>query len=123
MNRIKVPLEDIQQCREKVLRAFKSLRKENIRARANFWCCMGCATAALDIKGKKGGVYWHNQDEERFREDGYLHIGFCTEDGKTCQALGQSLVDALKAQGADVEWDGTSDTRVCVYAEGARESK
>jgi hypothetical protein len=112
----------VLEARAKVLLAFRSLRGKGIRAKANFMCCMGCATDAMDLSGKRGGVYWHRQAEESFKEYGSLYIGFFTENGKGSLEIGKDLNAALKARGLDVEWDGTSDTKVAVYVEGAEKS-
>lgn len=120
MRRDEFDFDRLREARGKLTRAFRELRKKNIRARANFMCCGGCASSAIDIKGKRGGVWWHQQDDSGFREDGQLYIGFSTKDGKGSLAIGKDLAQSLKDQGLDVEWDGDSGTRVLVYAEGAR---
>lgn len=110
----------VRDARKKIGLAFKALRKLNIRAKANFMCCTGCATAAMSLKGFAGGAYWHQQAEQGFREHGVLYIGFFTEKSDGCVIVGAALAAALKEQGLDVEWDGSPDTKVCVYAEGAK---
>lgn len=124
--------------RDAILRAFKRLRSQNIRTRANFWCCGSCASAAIDsldterkkkgLKPYDGAVYWHRQSEEGFRESGSVYVYFCVEakfdkdwkdldpEGTTrrCTTLAQKLVAALKAEDLDVEWDGNTGTAVLV---------
>lgn len=104
----------------KILAAFAKLRKQGIRARANFMCCGSCAAAGLDIKGKKGGVYWHQQDEERFREDGYVYLGFCSRTDEEALLVGKALDLALQAEGLPVYWGESVHLRVRV---GDKEEK
>ena len=61
--------------RQAILRAFQSLRKDKILARANHWCCQSCGGS--DLEGRmetklksgsykwKGYAFWHRQTEER----------------------------------------------------------
>lgn len=115
--------DDAREARKKIGLAFKTLRKLNIRAKANFMCCTGCATAAMSLKGYAGGVYWHHQAEQGFKESGQLYIGFFTDKGDGSVVIGAALAAALKEQGLDVEWDGTGETKVAIYAKGARKNK
>ena len=104
----------IEDTRKKVLSAFRKIRRRGVRARANFLCCTNCATSGLNVKGKRGGVYWHAQNEESFRRDGELVIGFFTETGKGSVDVARDLVKLLKAEGLEVEWNGTGDQKITV---------
>jgi len=121
---------NFMECREAILRAFKKLRPQNIRTRANFWCCGSCAGSAiscLDEERKKknlkpydGAVFWHRQSEEGLREDGSIYIYFCVDvkDGEKAEPksrpLAEKLVAALKAEDLEVDWDGNTATAVLV---------
>lgn len=52
-------------------RVFPALRKKNIIARGNFWCCQTCGHAAAARQARKnknrGWVFWHGQDEEEYK--------------------------------------------------------
>jgi len=128
--RYKVVPDEFTECRDAILRAFKKLRSQNIRTRANFWCCGSCACSAitnLDEARKKkglklydGAVYWHRQSEEGLQETGSICIYFCVDvkDGEEAEPksrpLAEKLVAALKAEDLDVEWDGNTGTAVLV---------
>ena len=108
--------EKVKATRAKLRKAFVALRRQGYVARMNFWCCQGCGSSAMELKGKKGGVFWHHQDDDGFKEDGELYIAFLTENGDGAVKVGEALVAALKAENIWVEWDGSSDTRVLVKA-------
>jgi len=128
--RYKVVPDEFVECRDAILRAFKKLRSQNIRTRANFWCCGSCACSAITVldeerkkKGQKpydGAVYWHRQAEEGLQEAGSIYIYFCVYvegDGDPepkSLPLAQKLVAALRAEDLDVEWDGSTGTAVLV---------
>lgn len=119
---------EFRECREAIIRAFKKLRSQSIRTRANFMCCGSCACAAITNldderkkKGKKpydGAVYWHHQSEQGLRESGGVCIYYCV-DAKNenaakapATALANKLVAALKAEDLDVTWDGSTGSAV-----------
>lgn len=112
----------ITENRERLLGAFKDLRKQGIIARANFMCCGGCAAGAIAEKlgtgrGQKvGGVYWHNQDEKGIHRNGGLHLGFGSLEGDESseRALGEKVVGLLQAHGIKTEWDGNPTRRIWV---------
>lgn len=131
---------------EGVRRAFVVLRQQNFIARMNFLCCQGCAgysITGLAVKRHEAGkvvngmVYYHNQDRDSLFSDGYLYLAFGDvthsyyEDGKPVMEngkhkelvmglptveVGQKVVEAIKATGLSVEWDGTDGTRIKVFA-------
>lgn len=63
-----------------------------------------------------GYVYCHTQDVDRLIHTGDLLFGFGTmkTDAKlsTAEAVGERLVEALRASGFDPEWDGNPNARV-----------
>jgi hypothetical protein len=114
--------------RQKIKRAFQVLRKDGFLAYGNFLCCQNCGVAEmLDIAEARKRkplyyVFWSVQDEQAFREYGYIYLAYgmieYTKD-KDTDAAGHKIVARLREQGADVEWDGSVDTRILVKAEGA----
>lgn len=126
------PIGDLK---SKVTKAFRALRKRGIVARRNFKCCGSCASAAIQCEIEAmpkpdrpiGAVYWHRQAEAGFRDRGVVYINFGSakdgEDayGKETEEIGSMLVDALKAEGVLVDWDGSPWTAVMICAEGASE--
>ena len=108
--------EKIKETRTKIQKAFRLLRSQGFAARGNYMCCGGCARAALDLEGKKGGVFWHKQDDEGFRKDGELYIGFFTQDGNGSDKVAEAVIAALKAENVWVEWKGDTGTRILVKA-------
>lgn len=116
--------------RHAILKAFRELRKEGYLARANHLCCQNCAgydltekAAKLVGEGKsvKGCVFWHNQDEQNWKETGSMHLAFgdmdSTEHGKiglTTKEVGERVVEKLKKFNVPYEWDGKSGTRIRV---------
>lgn len=115
--RYEYDVDAVRDLRKKVSKAFRSLRRQNITAKANFMCCSGCATSAMELKGKKGGVYWHRQADASLKEYGTLYIGFCTDDGEGAKEVGAALRDALVAAGVDVSWNGSGDKKVLAFAD------
>ncbi len=100
--------------RRKVRRAFAALREQGIKAKENHLCCTTCATDDMSPVGRRGGVYWHGQNDDNFREDGELYIGFFTDSGKGSDVVAKKLVDALHSERLVVEWNGDTGTKVLV---------
>lgn len=136
----KLSVEDrYREIKASLTAAFRALRKQNLIARQNHWCCSSCGShsCATDAekciaKGKdiKGWVFYHRQDEDSFQAGGDLHIRYAgiTEadkatigtpehtglgggDEETVE-VGKLVVAALEAEGLTVEWDG--DSNVCI---------
>lgn len=63
-----------------------------------------------------GYVYCHTQDIDRLIHTGDLLFGFGTmktdAELSTAEAVGERLVEALRASGFDPEWDGNPNARV-----------
>lgn len=102
--------------------AFRDLRRHNLFAKRNFWCCLGCATNACrneieENPGKyKGVVYYHKQDSEQLRDHGYCYVAFCASNNKDKDTvkLGRLVVDTFEKRGLVVDWPGTADERIRV---------
>lgn len=100
--------------------AFEILNRKGIKTEANFMCCQSCGSAAMVLtKEDRGGVFWHDQDDEHFHEHGELRFAFFTEDGEGALQIGKDLVEALTTVGFDVEWSGSSDQRPAIKAKPA----
>lgn len=80
--------------------AFALLESKGIKARSNFLCCGGCATAQLDSeKDTEGFAYWHAQDDERAfgRLDVEYDCGTCVgsgyQDCDECEGTGEVTIN------------------------------
>jgi len=117
--------------RDKLKAAFAELRKLGWFARMDFWCCQTCGNAAAHEALEKKGisdddakvVFWHNQDDDSFREgewrswhkDGEktkdLHATlYLSHTGPAYEVLGVLIKHGLKAF-----WNGEGHRRVEVY--------
>lgn len=71
-----------------------------------------------DHAGVQGYCFYHGQDLERAVEDGELHLAFGPMDGIEQQTgeprIGALIADELRRAGFSIEWNGTSDQRICV---------
>ena len=117
---------------QKVSVSFKQLRKSGIYTRMNFWDCQSCGYAAMDgelkkeaEKGRKytGCAFYHNQDNDMFKETGELMIAFSDVDenfdstGEEKQrAVGEKISDILRQNGLKAEWDGETSHRIKVMS-------
>ena len=73
----------------------------------------------LEDEGIKpiGYCYYHGQDLERVIETGELTIGFYGErknNDKEAIIIGNKVVDALKKQGFEINWDGSASKRIVI---------
>lgn len=85
-----------------------------------------CAIAELaDIaeqEGRDRAAYWHEQDEEYFREGHALHVRYChfpktkgEEDSEAVEVeIGSRVVDALSTAGLTMDWNGNPSTAIQV---------
>jgi hypothetical protein len=98
--------------RFRVQQAFGKLRQKDVLARVNFRCCLTCGSDELrqqmKDRGKRGYVFWHQQDEDCFKRTGVLYIAFSDK------AVGQDLFKALEDQGLFVHWNGSQTRRLIV---------
>jgi hypothetical protein len=119
--------------REKLILAFKDIRKLGIVARVNFKCCNSCAS--YDIwemtrknykkKPKIGYVFWHKQNEEDLQRRGVLHLAYGTFNDfddrdvspRMCSPLSSAdvatkVILALVNHGIRCQWDGNEDHKI-----------
>lgn len=106
----------------KVVRAFQALADQAILARMNFACCQTCGHQQIgddvaDIDNWRGYAFFHEQDAERLGEEPctlYLAYGTFDDSVVTDAAVATEVAQALRDQGLQVEWDGTTTARVGV---------
>jgi Domain of unknown function (DUF6891) len=109
--------------------AFKKLRAAGYIARQNYLCCGSCASAAIGAYVReKGGdpdaakaVYYHRQANECWDGEGNLNArgSGCRSELWMCwSGDGATIVAALKAEGLEVEWDGSDGQ--CIGVTGWR---
>ena len=109
---------------EKMQDIFDVLENDHgILARANFSCCMGCATCELGHELEEsddhwGGVYYHKQNAEGLEKHGTCYVGFFTEDGNGTADLAAKACEIFKNQGLEVEWEGDAGQKIKVTVPG-----
>lgn len=122
---------DHTEFKDKVLSAFKAVRKYGIYARANFMCCRSCASYDLFTKAKDkedilGAVYYCKQAEEHLNEKkpgkGDLYISFGVSEGGELKSLkdayiGKLLVMCLQDVGLHPDWNGDENDAIYVSEE------
>jgi hypothetical protein len=87
-----------------ITKAFEALRKKGYFARQNFLCCQSCAWSAMTDEQAEKTVFYHQQDADDLRERGTCHLAW--------SGNGQEIVDVLKENGVEVDWDGSDSTRI-----------
>lgn len=113
---------DYPEMKARLTAAFKAIRQGKIVARQNFSCCGGCACAELGdfIKDRpkyRGAVYFHRQDNDALKSHGEVYLGFGARPDAgddAVVAIGNEAVACLRANGLEVEWDGTPIQRILV---------
>jgi hypothetical protein len=83
--------------REKIRKAFSTLRKKGFFARMNFHCCMTCALANIP-EGTENFVYFHKQNGEDIDEAGECYLGWGGDV--------DTILSECKEAGLKIEWDG-----------------
>jgi hypothetical protein len=109
---------------DKLDKAFANLEQRGIVARQNFACCQNCGHAeigdeiekAQKVREVKGYTFYHMQDTESACETGTLYLAYGSLSGKDedCVAVGHAIVEAIRAEGLAVDWNGTVSKRICV---------
>jgi hypothetical protein len=95
----------------KLKAAFKLIKKSAYITRMNFWCCMSCASSALDqmldARPKMDGVvYFHKQDREHFQKDGEINIRYFHRKDGMAVVVAQDVLAALREVGLEPIWNG-----------------
>ena len=91
------------EAKAKLTIAFQKLRKAGYFARQNFTCCQSCGWAEVPENKSEKAVFYHSQDNGDI-ENGFVHLAWSGE--------GQEIVDILKTEFKDIEWDGTTSKRI-----------
>lgn len=111
--------------KRKISQLFAALRKHDLIAKQNFACCMTCASTELgdmldQDKTKKGAVFYHHQDAQRFARTGELYLGYIDaldndQDGEPEQKrIARLIIDEATKLGLKTEWSGDTSERVLV---------
>jgi hypothetical protein len=105
--------------------AFRALDASGIVAREEFTCCQSCGTTEIggevaDIESCRGYVFYHSQDAEHAAAGDDLWLSYGLFDRETTPEIGEEVAAALRAEGLEVDWDGSPDKRLRVPLEWAR---
>lgn len=101
-------------------RAFRALRARGYFARQTFWCCQSCGWSAIPEGKDKKVVFYHKQDADAFKtHPTWRRGGSPTATLHSTLYLawagnGTEIVEALRAEGLTVTWDGNDLTRIGV---------
>ena len=113
--------------------AFAQLEEKGIVARQNFSCCGTCgageildemeqATAAGNPS--RGYAFYHQQDTESAVEGHGLCLNYGTDSSNESEEaalrIGHEIVDALRKQGLEVDWNGAWSKRISVRLDWKR---
>lgn len=112
-------------------RAFAALEQRGIVCRQNFTCCGTCGHAEIGDEMEsvredgtlvRGYAFYHMQDTERAVEGAGVYLAYgATEEGTPAAVrIGHEICDALRAEGLEVDWDGTLERRIGVSLDWKR---
>lgn len=102
---------------DRLTRAFRDLDVAGVVAREHFSCCRSCGVAEIGAEGKgRGYTFYHWQDAQTAARGAglYLAYGPGADGTATAGEIGRLVVEALRGNGLDAEWDGDPGTRVLV---------
>ena len=108
--------KDAKKIARRIDDAFAALREQGFFAKANHTCCQSCGLAEIPEDGRYDEyVFYHMQDAERLKDDGvcYLAWGFSGPTLET-KRKGRLICTALRAEGLEVDWNGSEYTRIAV---------
>jgi hypothetical protein len=118
---MKIIHEKAEELKNKLKTAFKAIRKRNILARPNFYCCQGCGIEALSQEfeleknsDKIGYVFYHRQDKDSLKERGELYLAFGSnnDDDLRCKEVGNIILHECLRVGIIAEWNGEVQNRI-----------
>jgi hypothetical protein len=85
-------------------KAYKELREKGYICEHKYWCCQSCACADLPEDCEKY-VFYHEQDEDRYKETGSLMLAWGGD--------GEEIINALESNGIDnILWTGNKKRRI-----------
>ena len=111
--------------------SFTQLEADGILARQDFSCCQNCGhgeiwdlvqSANADDRSVRGYTFYHHQDTESAVEGGGLCLayGSVIEGDEALARIGHEIVAALRSNGLQVNWDGTTKKRIVVTVDWKR---
>lgn len=89
----------------KLVKVFNTLRKKGYFCAMNHTCCNTCGWAEIP-EGQEKVVFYHNQDAQRLKETGDVHLSWSGD--------GSEIVKAIEESGLKVEWDGSEGQKIKV---------
>jgi hypothetical protein len=123
-----IPAETVKELKNRIAKAFATLRKQGVLARMDFLCCSTCGHDAMDrdalamvANGRriKGYAFYHAQDAQVLEEHGKVHIGYDyvanPSGSSTAEHIGRLIVETCTAAGLTCEWNGDSNKRILVH--------
>jgi hypothetical protein len=105
--------------------AFRVLDAAGIVAREDFTCCQNCGTNEIggEVVGTapaRGYVFYHAQDAERAVTGGGVWLAYGLFEQPPTAEIGEEIAAALRAEGFQVNWDGSPAQRIHVPLRWAR---
>ncbi|MEV0459921.1 DUF6891 domain-containing protein [Catellatospora methionotrophica] len=99
--------------------AFRALDASGIVAREDFTCCQNCGLGeigaeVLDAMPARGYVFYHYQDTESCAEGSGLYLAYGLFEQPPTMEIGEEVAAALRAEGLQVDWDGSPTARIHV---------
>jgi hypothetical protein len=89
-------------------RGFRALRERGYFAKQNWKCCQSCGCHAVPDEFAQRYIFYHAQDADGLRERGETYLAWAGD--------GHEIVEAFRAEGLRVEWNGSQDQRILVGA-------
>ena len=98
----------------KITKVFKALQKQKIKGKQNFWCCQTCVSYGMkDYENKYDGyVFYHNQDYETLKSDGYTYLSFDGFKDNNPIDIANKIIKAFQKEGIKTIWDKNIGTRI-----------
>ncbi|KAK7181063.1 hypothetical protein DPSP01_003585 [Paraphaeosphaeria sporulosa] len=107
---------------DRLERAFNRLEAQGITAAMNFTCCRSCGFEEIGDVANEGDhafVFFHQQDAERLDgEDCDLYLAFGDHEDESraaAEKAGREVVQLLRDNGLDVQWEGNANSRIVVH--------
>ena len=109
-----------QTYKDRIAKVFKELDKQKIKGEQDFWCCQTCGSnAMLDYEEDYDGfVFYHNQDTDTLKSDGYTHLSFGSFRDVYVVDIAHKIVKAFQDEGIKVVWNGDVNTRIMIEFKG-----
>jgi hypothetical protein len=110
---------------DKLTDAFRALDAAGIVAREDFTCCQTCGLNDIDDEvvdpaSTRGYVFYHGQDAQSAADGGGLWLAYGLLEEEPTPEIGEEIASALRAEGLEVDWDGSPEERIHVPMRWAR---